>query len=75
MQAPRTLRARHRAAGPRGGVLAAIMLLRAGCAAGGGTITVATSTVERWSYERGSRSFSMIVTITDGAITALERGE
>lgn len=44
-------------------------------AAGGGTIKVGTSTVERWIYERGSRSFSMVVTITDGVITSLERGE
>jgi hypothetical protein len=44
-------------------------------AAGGGTIKTGTTTVERWIYDRGSRSFSMIVTITDGVITSLGRGD
>jgi hypothetical protein len=44
-------------------------------AAGGGTIKTGTAKVERWVYDRGSRSFSMVVTITDGVITSLERGE
>jgi len=44
-------------------------------AAGGGTIKTGTATVERWVYDRGNRSFSMVVTITDGVITSLERGE
>jgi hypothetical protein len=44
-------------------------------AAGGGTIKTGTATVERWVYDRGSRSFSLVVTITDGVITSLDRGE
>jgi hypothetical protein len=44
-------------------------------AAGGGTIKTGTATVERWVYDRGSRSSSMIVTITDGVITSLEWSE
>jgi hypothetical protein len=40
-------------------------------AAGGGTIKTGTTTVEHWVYER-SRASSMVVTITDGVITAME---
>ena len=41
---------------------------------GGGTIKTGTATVEHWVYDRGSRSFSMVVTIVDGKIIRLERG-
>jgi hypothetical protein len=44
-------------------------------AAGGGTIKTGTATVERWVYDRGTRSSSMIVKITDGVITSLEWSE
>jgi hypothetical protein len=47
------------------------VLARAG---GGGTIKIGTTTVEHWVYDRGSRSFSMVVTIADGKIRKLERG-
>jgi hypothetical protein len=44
-------------------------------AAGGGTVKTGTTKVERWVYDRGSRSFSMVVMIADGVITSLGRGE
>ena len=43
--------------------------------AGGGTHRVGTSTIETWTYERGSQSFAMVVTIVDGEIKSMERGE
>lgn len=44
-------------------------------AAGGGRIRTGTSTVETWTYDRGSQSFPMVVTIVDGRIRSMERGE
>ena len=46
-----------------------------GRSASGGRIKTGTSTVERLTYDRGSQSFVMIVTITDGRITSMEREE
>lgn len=43
--------------------------------AGGGTHRIGTSTIETWTYDRGSQSFAMIVTIVDGKITSMERGD
>lgn len=43
--------------------------------AGGGTQRVGTTTTEIWRYDRGSGSFPMIVTIIDGVIESLQRGE
>lgn len=43
--------------------------------AGGGTEKVGTTTREVWRYDRGSGSFPMIVTIVDGVIESLTRGE
>jgi len=39
-----------------------------------GTFKAGTTTIEHWVYQRGSGSFSMVVTITDGVITDIERG-
>lgn len=41
----------------------------------GGRHRVGASTIETWSYDRGSQSFEMIVTIVDGKIKSMERGE
>jgi hypothetical protein len=41
----------------------------------GGRNRVGTSTIETWTYDRGSQSFAMIVTIVDGEIKSMERGE
>lgn len=46
-----------------------------GATAAGGRIKRGTSTVETWTYDRGSQSFPMIVTIVDGKIKSMERGE
>lgn len=43
--------------------------------AGGGTHRIGTSTIETWTYDRGSQSFAMIVTIVDGKIKSMERGD
>lgn len=43
--------------------------------AAGGRIRTGTSTIETWTYDRGSQSFPMVVTIVDGAIKSIERGE
>jgi hypothetical protein len=45
-----------------------------GATAAGGRIKRGTSTVETWTYDRGSQSFPMIVTIVDGKIKSMERG-
>ena len=42
---------------------------------GGGTQKIGTTTTELWRYDRGSNSFPMIVTISDGVIQSLERGK
>jgi hypothetical protein len=42
--------------------------------AAGGRIRTGTSVVETWTYDRGSQSFAMVVTIVDGKIKSMERG-
>lgn len=41
----------------------------------GGRNWVGKSTIETWTYDRGSQAFAMIVTIVDGVIKTMERGE
>jgi hypothetical protein len=41
----------------------------------GGTQKIGTTTTEIWRYDRGSDTFPMIVTIVDGVIQSLERGQ
>jgi len=43
--------------------------------AAGGRIRTGTSVIETWTYDRGSQSFPMVVTIVDGKIKSMERGE
>ena len=43
--------------------------------AGGGTHRIGTTTIETWTYDRGSQSFAMVVTIVDGKIKSMERGD
>jgi Protein of unknown function (DUF2845) len=40
---------------------------------GGGNVKRGTSTVEKWTYDRGSQSLAMVVTIVDGKINGIER--
>jgi uncharacterized protein DUF2845 len=42
---------------------------------GAGRIKRGTSTIETWTYDRGSQSFAMVVTIVDGKIKNMVRGE
>ena len=42
--------------------------------AGAGRVKRGTSKIETWTYDRGSQSFDMIVTIVDGKIKSMERG-
>lgn len=42
---------------------------------GSGRVKRGTSTIETWTYDRGSQSFAMIVTIVDGKIRNMVRGE
>lgn len=42
---------------------------------GSGRIKRGTSTIETWTYDRGSQSFPMIVTIVDGELKSMKRGE
>ena len=44
-------------------------------AAAGGTNRIGVSTIETWTYDRGSESFAMVVTIVDGKIKSMERGD
>ena len=44
-----------------------------GHSAQGGRIKTGTSTVETLTYDRGSQSFTMVVTIVDGEIRSMER--
>lgn len=41
----------------------------------GGRVRTGTSTVQTWTYDRGSQSFPMVVTIVDGQIKSMERGK
>lgn len=43
--------------------------------AAGGRVRTGTSVIETWTYDRGSQSFPMVVTIVDGKITSMERGK
>lgn len=43
--------------------------------AAGGRTRTGTSTIEKWTYDRGPQSFAMVVTIEDGAITSMERAQ
>lgn len=43
--------------------------------AGAGRVRRGISTIETWTYDRGSQSFAMVVTIVDGRIKSMERGE
>lgn len=43
-------------------------------AGGGGRVKRGTTTIETWTYDRGTQSFKMIVTIVDGKIKSMERG-
>ena len=42
---------------------------------GGGHVKRGTSTIEKWTYDRGSQAAPMVVTIVDGKIKSMERGE
>jgi len=44
-------------------------------ASGGGRVKRGTSTIETWTYDRGPQSFPMVVTIVDGKIKSMERGQ
>jgi hypothetical protein len=44
-------------------------------ASGGGHVKRGTSTIEKWTYDRGSQAAPMVVTIVDGKIKSMERGE
>ena len=43
-------------------------------AAGKGRVKVGETTIETWTYDRGSQSAAMVVTIVDGRIKSMERG-
>lgn len=38
----------------------------------GGSFKVGETVTEKWSYDRGSRSFTMVVTIVDGEVKSIE---
>jgi hypothetical protein len=40
---------------------------------GAGNVKRGTTTIERWTYDRGAQSFAMVVTIEDGKIKSIER--
>ena len=42
---------------------------------GQGRVKVGTTTVETWTYDRGSQAAPMVVTIVDGRIRSMERAE
>ena len=42
---------------------------------GAGNVKRGTSTVEKWTYDRGPQSFTMVVTIVDGEIKGIERAK
>jgi hypothetical protein len=43
--------------------------------AGRGTVPVGKTVTERWTYDRGSRAFRMVVTIMDGKLKSIDRAE
>ncbi len=42
---------------------------------GSGRVKRGTTTIEKWTYDRGSQAFKMVVTIVDGKIQSMERAE
>ncbi len=42
--------------------------------AGGGRVKRGTTTIEKWTYDRGTQAAPMVVTIVDGQIKSMERG-
>jgi hypothetical protein len=40
-----------------------------------GRVKRGISTIETWTYDRGSQSFAMVVTIVEGRIKSMARGE
>jgi hypothetical protein len=42
---------------------------------GSGRVKRGTTTIETWTFDRGSQAFPMVVTIIDGKIKSMERGE
>ncbi len=42
---------------------------------GSGRVKRGTSTVEKWTYERGNQASAMVVTIVDGEIKSMGRSE
>lgn len=42
---------------------------------GSGRVKRGTSTIEKWTYDRGSQASAMVVTIEDGKIKSMERAE
>jgi hypothetical protein len=42
---------------------------------GSGRVKRGTSTVEKWTYDRGSQASAMVVTIEDGKIKSMGRAE
>lgn len=44
-------------------------------ASGSGRVKRGTVTIEKWTYDRGTQSFPMLVTIEDGRIKSMERGQ
>jgi hypothetical protein len=40
---------------------------------GAGNVKRGTTTIEKWTYDRGSQSFDMVVMIVDGKIQGIER--
>ena len=42
---------------------------------GGGRVKRGTSTIEKWTYDRGSQAAPIIVTIVDGEIKSMERAQ
>ena len=44
-------------------------------ASGTGRVKHGTSTIEKWTYERGNQAAPMVVTIVDGKIKSMVRGD
>ncbi|MGH8244169.1 MAG: DUF2845 domain-containing protein [Steroidobacteraceae bacterium] len=42
---------------------------------GAGNVKRGTTTIEKWTYDRGPQAFAMLVTIEDGKIKGMERSE
>jgi uncharacterized protein DUF2845 len=42
---------------------------------GGGRVKRGTSTIEKWTYDRGTQAAAMVVTIVDGEIKSMERAK